>query len=359
MIRRLDLTLYDWPLVLITLGINVAGLFILASAAPNPRLWKMQVVWTLLALVAAAALQLLRKDTLYRYSYWFYMLMVLSLVAVLFVGREVNGARSWFVFGPLRLQPSELAKLALIIALAYYLRNRPLRRLTDYLGPLLLAAPPIVLTMVEPDLGSALVMSAVVFGILFARGLPWRHLLLALLLVAVATPTVVWPHLKPYQRERVLVVLNPARDPLGAGFQVIQSMIAVGSGGVMGKGYGQGTQAQLGFIPERQTDFIFSVLAEEMGLVGALAILLAYAALLYRLGVMALEVLHDGDRLLIAGVIALLAFQILVNVGVTLGVAPVTGITLPLFSYGGTSLLTTYLAIGLAQLVYRDRYEPV
>jgi len=359
MIRRLDLTLYDWPLVIITLGINVAGLFILASAAPNPRLWKMQVIWTLLALVAALFLQLFRKDVLYRYAYWFYLFTLALLVAVLFVGREVNGARSWFVIGPLRLQPSELAKLALIVALAYYLRNRELRRLRDYLGPLLLATPPIALTLVEPDLGSALVMSAVVFGIMFARGLPWKHMVLAALLLLVATPTVVWPHLKPYQQERILVVLNPARDPLGAGFQVIQSMIAIGSGGIAGKGYGQGTQAQLGFIPERQTDFIFSVLAEEMGLVGALAILLAYAALLFRLGSMAMEVLHDADRLIIAGVITLLAFQILVNIGVTLGIAPVTGITLPLFSYGGTSLLTTYLAIGLAQLVYRDRYEPV
>ncbi len=359
MIRRLDLTLYDWPLVILTLSINVAGLFILASAAPSPRLWKMQMLWMVLAVAAAALLQLVRKDVLYRYSFWFYLLTIVLLAAVLVVGREVNGARSWFVLGPARLQPSELAKLALIVSLAYYLHGRRLERLRDYLGPLLLAIPPIALTLVEPDLGSALVMSAVVFGLLFARGLPWKHLALAVLLLLIATPTVVWPHLKPYQQERVLVVLNPARDPLGAGFQVIQSMIAIGSGGVVGKGYGQGTQAQLGFIPERQTDFIYSVLAEEMGLVGALAILLAYAALLYRLGSMAMEVLHDGDRLLIAGVIALLAFQILVNIGVTLGVAPVTGITLPLFSYGGTSLLTTYLAIGLAQLVYRDRYEPI
>jgi len=359
MIRRIDLTLYDWPLAIIALSINVAGLFILASAAPNPRLWKMQVLWMGVAIIATIALQGLRKSTLYKYSYSFYFLTLILLVAVLFLGREVNGAKSWFVFGPLRLQPSELAKLALIVALAYFLRNRSLQRLGDYLGPLILAAPPIALTMIEPDLGSALVMSAVVFGILFARGLPWKHLVIAGLLVAVATPTVVWPHLKPYQQERILVVLNPARDPLGAGFQVIQSMIAIGSGGVMGKGYGQGTQAQLGFIPERQTDFIFSVLAEEMGLIGALVILLAYAALIYRLGSMAIEALHDSDRLLIAGVITLIAFQVLVNIGVTLGVAPVTGITLPLFSYGGTSLLTTYLALGLAQLVYRDRYEPI
>ncbi|WP_456476943.1 rod shape-determining protein RodA [Oceanithermus sp.] len=359
MIRRLDLTLYDWPLALTTLGLNAVGLFALASAAPNPRLWKMQLVWTALALVSAALLQFLRKDTLYRWVPWLYLGVLALLVGVLFFGREVNGARAWFVLGPLRLQPSELAKLTLILALARYLHARPLAGWRDYLVPLALAAPPILLTAVEPDLGGALVMVAIVAGIFFVRGLPLRHLLLAGALVAVLVPTVIWPNLKPYQQERVLVVLNPARDPLGAGFQVIQSMIAIGSGGLAGKGYGQGTQAQLGFIPERQTDFIFSVWAEEMGFVGALAVLLAYAVLFYRLGVMAMEVLQDGDRLLIAGVLSFLAFQVLVNVGVTLGVAPVTGITLPLLSYGGTSLLTTYLALGLAQLVYRDRYEPV
>ncbi|GEM90146.1 rod shape-determining protein RodA [Oceanithermus desulfurans] len=358
MIRRLDLTLYDWPLALLTLGLNVAGLFVLASAAPNPRLWKLQLLFAAVALVAAALLQLFRKATVYRLSYVAYGLSLLLLVAVLFFGREVNGARSWFVLGPLRLQPSELAKLALILALARFLHGRTLERWRDYLLPLALALPPVALTLVEPDLGGALVLAAIVFGIFFVRGLPWRHLAVAVLLAAVLVPTVVWPNLKPHQQERILVLLNPASDPLGAGFQVIQSMIAIGSGGVAGKGYGQGTQAQLGFVPERHTDFIFSVLAEEMGLVGALAVLLGYAALLYRLGVMAVEVLHDGDRLVIAGVMSLLAFQLLVNVGVTLGVAPVTGITLPLMSYGGTSLLTTYLALGLAQLVYRDRYEP-
>ena len=358
MIRRLDLTLYDWPLALLTLGLNVAGLFVLASAAPNPRLWKLQLLFAAVALVAAALLQLFRKATVYRLSYVAYGLSLLLLVAVLFFGREVNGARSWFVLGPLRLQPSELAKLALILALARFLHGRALERWRDYLLPRALALPPVALTLVEPDLGGALVLAAIVFGIFFVRGLPWRHLAVAVLLAAVLVPTVVWPNLKPHQQERILVLLNPASDPLGAGFQVIQSMIAIGSGGVAGKGYGQGTQAQLGFVPERHTDFIFSVLAEEMGLVGALAVLLGYAALLYRLGVMAVEVLHDGDRLVIAGVMSLLAFQLLVNVGVTLGVAPVTGITLPLMSYGGTSLLTTYLALGLAQLVYRDRYEP-
>lgn len=358
MIRRIDLTLYDWPLLLLTIGLNIAGLFVLVSASPSPHYWKMQLLFSAAALIAAVALQLFRKEVVFRWAYAAYGLALVLLAAVLVLGHEVNGARSWFVLGPLRLQPSELAKLALILALARVLHGRRLERLQDYLLPLALALPPIALTLVEPDLGGALVLAAIVFGIFFVRGLPWRHLLVAAVLAAALVPTVVWPNLKPHQKERILVLLNPASDPLGAGFQVIQSMIAIGSGGVAGKGYGQGTQAQLGFVPERHTDFIFSVLAEEMGFVGAVAVLLGYAALLYRLGAMATEVLQDRDRLVLAGVMSLLAFQLLVNVGVTLGVAPVTGITLPLMSYGGTSLLTTYLALGLAQLVYRDRYEP-
>jgi len=359
MIRRLDLTFYDWPLVLLTLGLNLAGLFVLASAAPDPRLWRMQLLFSVLAVLVAVSLQVLRKETLYRYVSLAYTLSLLLLIAVLFLGREVNGARSWFALGPVRLQPSELAKLALILVLARYLHGKNLRTWKEYIIPLSLVLPPVLLTVVEPDLGGALVMAAIAFGILFVRGLPWRHLVAAAILAAVLVPTFVWPNLKPHQQERIMVLLNPQSDPLGAGFQVIQSMIAIGSGGIAGKGYGQGTQAQLGFVPERHTDFIFSVLAEEMGIVGALGVLIGYAALLYRLGVMAVEVLHDGDRLVLAGVISLISFQLLVNVGVTLGVAPVTGITLPLMSYGGTSLITTYLALGMAQLIYRDRYEPI
>ena len=191
---------------------------------------------------------------------------------------------------------------------------------------------------------------------LLVRGLPWRHLVAFALLFAVLVPSVVWPNLEPHQRTRLVSFMNPAADPQGSGYQVIQSTIAIGSGGLVGKGYGQGTQSQLGFIPFRHTDFIFPVLAEEGGFLAAILLLLLYGLLFWRLIDMASECIYDRDQLIIIGVLVFVAFQVLVNIGVTLGLAPVTGITLPLVSYGGTSLISTLAALALAFVVHRDRY---
>lgn len=350
---------YDFGLGALALLLAAFGLFVLGSAAPSEGYVFRQAVWLLLGLFGAAGLQFLSKPRLYRLVPWLYLLSLLLLGLVLVFGREVNGARAWFVFGPLRFQPSEFAKLTLVLMLARVLARRPLTRLWDYPYPLLVAVLPMGLTAIEPDLGGAMVMAATAAGMFFVRGLPWRHLAVFALAALLLFPTVVWPRLLPHQKERILTALNPTRDPLGSGFQVIQSMIAVGSGGLTGKGYGQGTQSQLGFVPFRHTDFIFSVVAEEMGLVGGLALLLAYALFFWRLASLALMLPFLEDRLVVAGVLSMVAFQVLVNVGVTLGVAPVTGITLPFVSYGGTSLVTLLLAVGLVELVYRDRLSRV
>lgn len=346
---------YDWGLWAIALALSAFGLFVLGSAAPSPAYVVRQAIWLTLALFLAFGVQLLSKPQLFRLSPWLYLFSIVLLALVLVFGREVNGAKAWFVLGPLRFQPSELAKLSLALMLARVLAQRSLERFWDYVVPLFVAGIPILLTAAEPDLGGAMVMAAMAAGMFFARGMPWRHLIAGAATLAVLFPTVLWPRLLPHQKERILTALNPTRDPLGSGFQVIQSMIAVGSGGVTGKGYGQGTQSQLGFVPFRHTDFIFSVVAEEMGFVGAFGLLLAYAVLFWRLIALALSLPYLEDRLLVAGIFSMLAFQVLVNVGVTLGVAPVTGITLPFVSYGGTSLVTVMLAIGLVELVYRDR----
>src|SRR5690606_35207752 len=197
---------------------------------------------------------------------------------------EVNGAKSWLYLGPLPgFQPSELAKLGLIMMLAVAMHERPIRRLTDYLRIGVIAAPPIGLVVLEPDLGSALVLVAIAAGMVVVRGVPWRHLLIIGMVVAVAVPTVVLPNLEDHQRERLITFLDPAADPRGSGYEVILSMMAVGSGGLRGKGYMQGTQSQLGFIPYRQTDFIFPVLAEEGGFVAAVSLLVLYGLLFWRL----------------------------------------------------------------------------
>lgn len=356
---RPNLLAYDWGLLSLVAFLSLFGLFNLKSAASDPSLFVRQVVALGLGISALLGVQLLDRKRLLAWACPLYALSLSLLALVLVAGREINGAKAWLVFGPLQFQPSELAKIALLLVLGKSLEGRPIQRVWDYALPLAWALPVLGLVLVEPDLGMTLVLLFGVFTVLFVRGLPWGHLLLGSLLVLVLLPTLVWPNLKPYQRERVLIVLDPYRDPLGQGFQVIQSTIAIGSGGFLGKGYGQGTQTQLGFVPFRHTDFIFAVLAEEWGFVGAVGVLALYLLLILRLFTMALECPRLSDRLILSGIGGVLGFQAVANVGVALGLLPVTGLTLPLFSYGGSSLVMTFLALGVALLLHRDRLREV
>ncbi len=346
----------DLGLPLVTALILTMGLVTLNSAAPGSE-FSRQVAFLVGGLALCGVVAWIGKKRLVRFAPYLYVLSLGLLVLTRFMGTVVNGARSWLIIGPLPgFQPSELAKLALILALAVMLHERPIRGVLDYLKVGAIVLPPVALVFDEPDLGSALVLAALAAGIVLIRGVPWRHLVLIVLVAAVAVPTVVWPNLADHQRVRLVSFLNPAADPQGSGYQVIQSTIAVGSGGLLGKGYRQGTQSQLGFVPYRQTDFIYPVLAEEGGFVASVTLLLLYGLLFWRLVAMASECPYDRDQLIIIGVCVLIGFQVLVNVGVTLGLAPVTGITLPMVSYGGTSLVSTLLALTVAFVVHRDRY---
>lgn len=350
------MTRTDFGLPFVTLLILAAGLFTLNSAAPSDEFMR-QVAFLGAGAVVIAAVVWAGKNRVLRLTPYLYGASVGLLVLTYFIGTEVNGARSWLYLGPLPgFQPSELAKLALILTLAQAMNERPIKRLGDYLRIGLIALPPVGLILLEPDLGSALVLVAITAGMVLVRGVPWRQLVLILLIAGIAVPTLVLPNLKSHQVERLVSFVDPYRDPQGTGYQVIQSTIAVGSGGLMGKGYKAGTQSQLGFIPFRQTDFIFPVLAEEGGFVASVALLLLYGLLFWRMLAMAAECPYERDQLLITGVVVLVAFQVLVNIGVTLGVAPVTGITLPLVSYGGTSLVSTLTALAFSWVVYRDRF---
>lgn len=346
----------DLGLPLVTTLILTMGLVTLNSAAPGSE-FSRQVAFLVGGLALCGVVAWIGKKRLVRFAPYLYVLSLGLLVLTRFMGTVVNGARSWLIIGPLPgFQPSELAKLALILALAVMLHERPIRGVLDYLKVGAIVLPPVALVFDEPDLGSALVLAALAAGIVLIRGVPWRHLVLIVLVAAVAVPTVVWPNLADHQRVRLVSFLNPAADPQGSGYQVIQSTIAVGSGGLLGKGYRQGTQSQLGFVPYRQTDFIYPVLAEEGGFVASVTLLLLYGLLFWRLVAMASECPYDRDQLIIIGVCVLIGFQVVVNVGVTLGLAPVTGITLPMVSYGGTSLVSTLLALTVAFVVHRDRY---
>lgn len=332
------------------------GLITLSSAAPGSEFTR-QVAFLGGGLVLCAGLVWAGKKRILKVTPYLYILSIGLLLATRVIGTEVNGARSWLQLGPLpAFQPSELAKLALVLALATVMHERPIRGIVDYLRVAVLSLLPFGLVVLEPDLGSALVIAAVAAGMVLIRGVPVRHLVLIVIALGVALPTVVLPNLEEHQTARLVSFLNPAADPQGAGYQVIQSTIAVGSGGLLGKGYQQGTQAQLGFVPYRQTDFIFPVLAEEGGFVAAVLLLILFGLLFWRLVAMASECPYDRDQLIIMGVLVLIGFQVVINVGVTLGMAPVTGITLPMVSYGGTSLVSTLLALTGAFVVHRDRY---
>jgi len=348
---------YDWALIGLILFINLVGLVTLYSAAPS--VWTQQIIWTMLAIAGCAVIQFLSRRQVLSWAFWLYGFSIFLLVLVLVIGREINGAKAWLGLGPASFQPSELAKLALILTLARVLALRPLERLLDYVVPGLIAIPILGLVFIEPDLGGTLVLVTGVLGIFFVRGMPFRHIAIGLIAVTILVPTVIWPSLNPYQRERVVILFNLSKDPRGKGFQQTQSIIAIGSGGLTGKGYGEGKQTQLGFVPERQTDFIFSALSEEWGFVGAVTLLVLYGLLFFRLGRMITECVRLEDRLVIAGVLSMIAFQVIVNIGVTVGLAPVVGLTLPLVSKGGSSLLMTYIGIGLALLMHRDRYREV
>lgn len=337
-------------------GLLVAvGLWGQASVSPGEL--DRQLMALALALLLAVGLLRLGLARLLAWRWGLYLGAVVLLLLVRVAGTEVNGAQSWLALGPLpAFQPSELVKLALLLVLPSVLAKRALSGPLSYILPLVAILLPVGLILLEPDLGSALVIMALGLGLVLVRGLPRLHLLLAGLVVLVGLPGGVWPNLEPHQRARLVSFLEPGSDPLGSGYQVIQARIAVGSGGLWGQGYGAGTQTHLGFVPYPATDFIFSVLAEEGGFLLAGGLLILYGALFATLALMAQRCPRLRDRLLISGVLLLVGVQTLVNLAMTLGLAPVTGITLPLVSYGGSSLLTTLLALAAALVCYRQRH---
>jgi rod shape determining protein RodA len=290
-------------------------------------------------------------------SYIFYWIAILSLLLVLVMGDETNGAKRWIKLGILSYQPSELAKLSILLVLSRYIGSRTVELF--FLGRLFFILAmlgfPLLLILKQPDLGSALLLVPVAVILMYVGGIPFRWLLWMFIMGMASTP-LIWRFLKDYQRERLFVFINPQDDPLGAGYNIIQSMIAIGSGGITGKGYLQGTQTQLSFIPEHHTDFIFSVLGEEWGFIGCALILILYYIMIRKTFEIARKARDREGALLALGIASMFAVQIVINVGMTVGLLPVTGLTLPFVSYGGSSLMFSYAAIGmLLNISYANR----
>jgi rod shape determining protein RodA len=355
---------FEWPLLALASFLAAIGILNLVSASPDqagflPGTAQRQLGWLGVGFLALLAGLLPDYRRLDRLAFPFYAICGVLLVVVLFVGPVINGSQRWIVLGPVRMQPSEVTKIAVVLVFARLLSRRAElsdMRFSEFVVPALLLAVPAVLVLREPDLGSALVIVLVGGSfLLLARVRPSTLFWMAG--GGVAGASLAWMfYLRDYQKERLLTFLDPERDPLGAAYHAIQSQIAVGSGGLFGEGFLQGTQSQLDFLPEQQTDFVFSVLAEEWGFVGGVVVLGAYVALMLR-GLVIARASKDVFGCGIAvGVVALFFWSGAINIGMVLGVLPVVGIALPFLSAGGSALVTCMLGIGLLMNVSMRRY---
>jgi rod shape determining protein RodA len=346
----------DLPLLLMLLCTAGVGLFVQYSASAHsmPAVWS-QVQRIGLGLVAMIAVAQAPPDLYRTIAPWAYLATMLLLVLVLVLGDHAKGAQRWLDLGVIRFQPSELMKLALPMTVAAFLHHRRLPPGLITIGiTLILIGLPSALIMLQPDLGTALLIIAAGGFALFFAGLQWRWIIGALAAIGAAAP-ILWERLHDYQRQRILTLLNPESDPLGAGYHITQSKIAIGSGGVFGKGWLNGTQASLDFLPEAHTDFIFAVFAEEMGLLGVLLLLVLYVTIIGRCMWIALRAQDTFQRLL-GGSFAMTFFiYVFINIGMVIGLLPVVGVPLPLLSYGGTSAVSLLACFGMLMSIQTHR----
>ena len=346
----------DYPLLFASLAIILYSLIIISSAThintpSEDRFWyvQRQGLFALMNIGIAAVFLNFDYRGLQQYGKKMYIFNLVMLLAVMLFGHAALGAQRWIQIGPISIQPSEFSKLIMIICMAAVLESKVgnLKSLRDLIPVAAYIGLPFVLVLKQPDLGTSLVFMAIFFGMVIACGIRWK-VLFGIMLTGIAAFPFLWNFvLKDYQKMRLMVFLDPNVDPLGSGYHIIQSKIAIGSGMLFGKGIFQGTQSQLNFLPENHTDFIFAVVGEEFGFIGAVVLLLLYLIVLMRGIYIAREAADMFGRLLAVGITSMLAFHVLVNVGMTTGIMPVTGIPLPLMSYGVSALTTNIFALAI------------
>lgn len=353
----------DWFLIILFLFLSIIGWVILYSASIEEYKTSginysyKQFIWLCVAITVFFLFSGIDYRFLMKFCPLFYSLLVFLLVLVLWKGVVRYGAKRWLYFLGISVQPSELAKPLLIMFFSWCLTQKMqnVNNLRSLFYVAILLAIPLLLILKQPDLGTAVVFIPV-FGImLFITGLKWRYLISIVLLGIFLSPCG-WFLMKDYQKKRLIAFLNPYSDPLGSGYSVIQSKIAIGAGGVLGKGWLQGTQNRLNFLPERHTDFIFSVLGEEWGFLGACIVVLLYFLIIAIGFDIARKTTDLRGRILVVGLISMFAIQVLINIGMTTGIMPVTGIPLPFMSYGGTSLVVNAIILGMINNVHMSRY---
>ena len=387
----------DWFLITLVVGISGFGSLIIYTTQlyKQGTDWQQQLIMVVIGSVILLGLSYYRYESLLKFHWVTYAITNILLVAVIFFGTTINGAQSWIYIGSFNFRPSEFAKIGLIISLAALLHSQDASRVSRLIPIASTVALPWLLIMAQPDLGTGLVFGAITFtmvywananlgwillilsplvsAFLFNLFLPvWLIFVVAMILIAWFTlPSraiwalitltanymagklgeVLWNFLKPYQKDRLTLFLDPEKDPLGGGYHLIQSRIAIGSGELWGNGLFEGTQTHLNFVPEQHTDFIFSAIGDQFGFVGAIATLLVYWFICLRLVMIASKARDDFGSLIAIGVLGMIAFQTIINTGMTIGLAPITGIPLPLLSYGRSSLLSNFIAFGLVEAI--------
>jgi rod shape determining protein RodA len=353
----------DVRLIIVTVALMVIGIFNLYSATINMHgeegfFYQRQLFWFGIGVLLALAVFLIDYRYYEEFAYPFYLVVLVVLVGVLIYGLVIGGGQRWIRIGLFYFQPSELMKIALILALARYFAQHDRRegyRLRDLFIPTVITMVPTLLILRQPDLGTAMVVVFIFFSIVMFVKIRFRSFLLICTAIFLATPFF-WFVLKEYQRTRILTLLNPDMDPLGAGYHIIQSKIAIGSGGIWGKGYLHGTQCKLHFLPEHHTDFIFAVVGEEWGFMGCGVVLALYLALILWGLTRGVRTQDRYGSIVAFGVTAMIFWHVVINVGMVLGIMPVVGLPLPFLSYGGSSAVVTLMGIGLLLNVRARRY---
>lgn len=354
---------YNLLIGIVSIIIVTFGLINLYSATNTTvysgSLFWHQLIFVIIGIIVMIILTIIDYKKLELIVYPSYLFAILLLILVLFLGYSVSGARRWLAFGGLRIQPSEFMKLIMVLVLGKYFsktRNIVGYSLRDLFYPFVLALIPALLIIIEPDLGTGLLLLMIVFSIFLFVKIKKSLIITMIIVGSVSLPLAYKFGLKDYQKRRVITFIDPSTDPKGAGYNSIQSKIAVGSGRLIGKGYMKGTQSQLNFLPEHHTDFIFSVFAEEHGFLGSLVLLILYALMLISGVRIAYKAGDKLGALIAVGLTSIFFWHILINIGMVLGMLPVVGVTLPFMSYGGTSIITFFAMVGILQSISIRRF---
>lgn len=362
-LRKFSFRSFDWTLaiaviLLVTLGLAAIYSVDLSRGGGQLLYSKKQLLAAGLGLVLLAAASLAQPTFFRARAKLFYSFSLFLLVLVLLVGRNIRGAKSWFVFGSFSFQPLEFAKIGLIFLLAYIVYNfgRRFERRLFFIGTAAITAIMVVLVALERDLGSSVVVASIWLGIILLVGARRRHLLIFLAVTGVFAVFGWFFLLHSYQKERIMVFLHPQQDAFGTGYNSAQAIIAVGAGQWFGRGLGFGSQSQLRFLPEAQTDFIFSVIAEELGFAGVVLLVVLFAIVLWRLTVIIKQAHDDFAAVTVSGIAVLFFCQFFVNIAANVGLLPITGVTLPLVSYGGSSLIVNLFLVGVAESMVEKKY---